>query len=86
MNEVINEKVSVITLFDCEKRVVLPKKIRWQGRDYFILKLSYHHKIKQGTITFHIFHVTDGNMDFRLSLNTDNLHWTLEEVCDGTTN
>lgn len=84
MNEVINEKISVITLFNRETREVTPKKIRWQGRDYLITRLTYHHKIKQGRTTLHIFHVTDDNLDFRLSLDTENLQWTLEEVCDGT--
>lgn len=83
MNEIINEKISVITLFDTIKGIVIPKKIRWQGRNYLIQKLTYHHKLQEGKYINHIFHVTDGNLDFRLRLNTENLHWILEEVTDG---
>jgi len=84
MYEAIYEKISVLSLFDHEKGVVIPKKIRWKGRIYTIIKLSYHHKIRQGQNLLHIFHVTDGVMDFRLRLDTHNLHWMLEEISDGT--
>lgn len=86
MNSVIDEKVSVITLFDKIKGTVVPKKLKWQGREYLITKLTYHHKIREGRTTFHIFHVTDGDLDFRLRLDTENLHWILEEVCDDAIN
>jgi hypothetical protein len=80
MTEPIMEKISVITVYNRQTGAVMPYKIRWQGRDYVMKKLSYHHKIRQGRTIMHIFHVTDGAMDFRLSLDTDSLHWMLEEV------
>jgi len=83
MHEIINEKISVISLYNRETGVVIPKKIRWQAKEYLIKSLSYHHKVRIGRNLLHIFHVTDGNLDFRLSLNTDNLQWCLEEVSDG---
>lgn len=86
MNEIINEKVSVICSYNRETGLVMPRKIHWQGRDYLIKKLTYCHKIRQGRTLLHVFHVTDGMMDFCLRLDTNNLHWTLEEVCDGTAN
>jgi hypothetical protein len=82
MQEVINEKVSVIFSYNRETGLTMPKKLRWQGRDYSITRLSYHHCLKEGKALFHIFHVTDGHIDFRLRLNTDNLHWILEEIYD----
>lgn len=84
MHEVIQEKVSVLTAYDRMKGIVLPKKIRWQGREYCINKLGYYHKRKTGRIIFHIFDVTDGTLSFRLACNSETLHWTLEEVSDGT--
>jgi len=86
MNEMINEKVSVISSYDRMKGFVMPKKMRWQGKDYILIKLTYHHKIREGRNIQHIFHVTDGSMDFRLRLDSETLHWTLEEVTDGTAN
>lgn len=84
MNEVVNEKVSVITVYNREKGSVMPYKMRWQGRSIFFTRLTYYHRVRKGRSIFHIFHVTDNAMDFRLSLDGELLHWTLEEVCDGT--
>ena len=84
MHELINEKISVISAYNRQTGLVIPLKLHWQGRDYLIKKLSYYHRIRQGKLLLHIFHVTDGVMDFRLSLNSENLHWILEEVTDGT--
>jgi len=85
MNQQIFEKVSVITSYNHEKNQAIPYKIRWRLREYFIKKLSYHHKMRQGRDLFHIFHVTDGNLDFKLHFNTEDLTWILEEVSDGNT-
>lgn len=84
MNEIINERVSVLFSYDRVKGVVMPRKMRWQGRDYIFVKQSYHHMVRVGRTLLHIFHVTDGATDFRLRLNTETLHFTLEEVSDGT--
>lgn len=86
MTGLINEKVSVVTVFDHQapKNVVLPWKIKWHGRIYTVHKLGYHHTLREGRKLLHIFSVTDGNLDFRLRLDTETLHWTLEEICDGT--
>lgn len=84
MQELINEKISVTSSYNRQTGLVIPLKLHWQRRDYLIKKLSYYHRIRQGRILLHVFHVTDGVMDFRLSLNSENLHWLLEEVTDGT--
>lgn len=86
MQELINEKVSVISSYNRQTGLVTPRKIHWQGKDYLVEKLTYYHRIRQGRLLLHIFHVTDGVMDFRLSLNSENLHWKLEEITDGTAN
>jgi len=85
MNEKVFEKISVITSYNVEKNQVIPHKIRWQLRDYFIKKLSYYHKVRDGRTLLHIFDVTDGNLDFRLRFNSDDLTWMLEEISDGYT-
>jgi len=81
-NEKINEKISVITVFNQETGLVMPKKIHWRNRDYLIKNLAYYHRVHQGKKIIHVFNVTDGNLDFRLSLDGENLHWTLEEIYD----
>lgn len=84
MQEQINEKVSIITKYDRTNGSIIPLKMRWQGRDYTMKSVSYHHKMMEGKKLLHIFHVTDEVSDFRLRLDTDTLHWTLEEVYDAT--
>ena len=84
MSEPINEKITVLSVYDRMNGRVMPRKMRWQGRMYRLTKLAYYHKIRQGRTVIHVFHVTDGTMDFRLSCNSENLHWTLEEVSDGS--
>jgi hypothetical protein len=84
MQEKIFEKISVIFSYNAEKNKNFPYKIRWRLRDYFIKKLAYHHKVRQGRELLHIFHVTDGNLDFRIRFNTEDLNWILEEVSDGS--
>lgn len=83
MNEAIFEKVSVLSYYSQEKNQTFPYKMSWRQRDYFLKKISYHYQIREGRSLFHIFHVTDGNLDFRLKFETENLSWILEEVSDG---
>ena len=81
--EIIQERVSVITKYDRAAGTVMPVKVRWQTKDYLMQKLGYYHRVRQGRTVQHIFHVTDGALDFRLRLDSDTLHWTLEQVSDG---
>jgi predicted transcriptional regulator len=83
MNEIINEKVSVITKYDRMTGVNLPVKLLWQGRERRIIKLGFHHTKREGRKLLHIFTVTDGHLAYYLSLDTETLHWTLMEVSDG---
>jgi len=83
MVETINEKVSVITVFDSIKKVVMPRKIRWQGKEYTITKLGFHHTVREGRKLLHKFAVSTGAIDFRLSFDSETMHWLLEEVSDG---
>ena len=83
MNEKINEKVSVITIYDNEKRTTLPYIIKWQGKKYTVNKIGYHHTQREGRTLKHIFSVCNDSMAFRLNFDTDNLSWTLEAVSDG---
>ncbi len=84
MLEKILEKVEVITLFRLtpkpETRIY---KLRWRGREYLITNLAYHYKVWDGRTRLHKFAVSTGSLDFRLSYDTENLFWILEEVTDG---
>jgi len=75
--------VSVSLCFDDRKNQVFPKWIVWNNRLYPIAKVGLHHTFRQGRTLYHVFSVVSKTLFFRLSLNTDNLHWRLEEVADG---
>lgn len=86
MQERINERVDVISVYQRLSGKIIPARIRWSGRDFTITKVGFHHTVHEGRTLFHIFSVTDGTTFFKLRLNTENLHWTLEEVNDGLAN
>ncbi len=86
MTQKISEPVSVSLTFDSKKRKVFPKWIVWSGRLYPILKIGFHHTYHQGKILYHVFSVTSKSLFFRLVLNTENLHWRVEEISDGLPN
>lgn len=85
MREVINQEVSVVSYFSARKRLSLPHLISWQGREYGVAEIGFHHTIRRGDTLHHIYELVDGERTvwMRLNLNTDNLHWTLEAVSDG---
>lgn len=84
MNEVINEPVSIVMVYNAVQQTVKPVKMLWRGREYQIEKIGYHHKEKQGNTLFHIFSVTSQNTAFKLQLDTETLHWKLQELYDTT--
>ncbi len=83
MNEIINEKVSVISKYDKTRGTFLPVKLQWQGKVRLITQIGFHHTKRQGRKLIHIFSVTDTSLCYYLSLDTETLHWILLEVSDG---
>jgi len=83
MIQKISEPISVSFTFDSEKRAVRPRALVWNGRLYGVVKVGLHHTFRQGTTLYHVFSVASKNLFFRLVLNTENLHWRLEEISDG---
>jgi hypothetical protein len=83
MSEIINEKVSVVSVYDRNSGKVMPCKIKWQGRVYLVKKVGLHYPVREGRKLVHIFSVlTENNTSFKLRLDTETLHWILEEVID----
>lgn len=86
MIEKVSLPVSVTLLFDHRLRKVVPVSLVWEGRTYPVLKVGLHHTYRQGRTLFHVFSVASAELFFRLVLNTDTLHWQLEEIADGLPN
>ncbi|HLE48626.1 MAG TPA: hypothetical protein VI819_01140 [Patescibacteria group bacterium] len=85
MLDKISLPVSVSLIFDSTKRSVYPKSLVWNGRKYPILKIGLHHTYRTGKVLFHVFSVASDTLFFRLVLNTETLHWRLEEIADSFT-
>lgn len=83
MIEKIDIPVSVSFTFDSGNCRVSPKALVWNGRLYGVKKVGLHHTFRKGRTLFHVFSVASKSMFFRIVLNTDNLHWRLEEISDG---
>jgi hypothetical protein len=75
--------VSVSLAYDSKKTRVYPKWVVWNNRLYPVVKVGLHHTYREGRTLFHVFSVSSKSLFFRLVLNTDNLHWRLEEISDG---
>ena len=74
--------IGVLSIYDSRRRKFFPYKLKWNNRYYRVDKVCYHHMIREGRTPIHIFHVTGGNLDFRISFNTETLTWNLEEIYD----
>lgn len=83
MIEKVSAPISVRLAFDHTTRRVIPKWVTWEGRVYPIEKVGLHHTYRAGRTLFHVFSVASKTLFFRLVLNTDTLHWRLEEISDG---
>lgn len=83
MIQKVSEPVSVELISDHIKLKVFPEWIIWNNRSYPVVKVGLHHTYRQGRTLYHVFSVTSETLFFRLVLNTDNLHWKLEEISDG---
>ncbi|MFZ2152480.1 MAG: hypothetical protein WAV41_00280 [Microgenomates group bacterium] len=79
---VINSPVSVISSYNHHLKSVAPRKVLWAGKEYLITKTGLHHTHRIGRTLFHVFSVTANHTFLRLTLNTDNLFWQLDEVED----
>jgi hypothetical protein len=83
MIEKISTPVSVSLAYDHKKKAVFPRWLLWDGKLYSIIKVGLHHTYRQGRTLFHVFSVSSKTLFFRLVLDTETLHWRLEEISDG---
>lgn len=86
MIQKVNVPISVTSHYDHKTRKIVVVSVLWEGRDYPIVKLGLHHTYRSGRTLYHVFSVASETIFFRLVLNTDTLHWTLEEIADDLAN
>lgn len=86
MIQKIDAPISVDLYFDHKQRIVTPRSLVWEAREYKIIKIGFHHTVRAGRTLFHVFSVECPTLFFRLVLDTDTLHWRVEEISDGESN
>ena len=81
MRESLHEPVSVVFYYNATRQHVQPYMLTWQNRDYRLGKVDFWHKTWKGKTLIHHFSLSDteGTMYFKLALDCDVLHWTIEE-------
>ncbi len=79
----ISEPVSVSLSYNHATQKVIPRAVIWQNRLYAVKKLGLHHTYRAGRVLYHVFSVATPTLFFRLVLDTETLHWKLEEISDG---
>ncbi len=76
MAEPINEKIEV-------GMNAYPRWVKWKNRVYKVERVGLHHTYRKGRTLYHIYSIATKTLFMRLSLDTDDLSWRLEEVESG---
>lgn len=82
MLQKINASVSVLTNFQASTGKTIPRAILWNKRVHKVTKIGLHHTFREGRTLYHVFSVASKTIFFRLILNTENLHWKLDQIAD----
>jgi len=82
MIQKINAPVSVNLSYDSLNKKVSINEVIWNNKIYPIVKLGLHHFFRRGRTLYHVFSVASENLFFRLILNSETLHWNLEQIAD----
>lgn len=86
MTQKISEPVSVKMIFDHLLGKAKPEQILWHNKIYPVTQVGLRHVVRDGRKLYHIFSLVSNAIFLRLSLDTEKLSWTLEEVSDGVAN
>lgn len=83
MIQKLNVPVSVSLVYNHKMQKVAPYWVVWEGKTYKITKIGLHHTFREGRVLYHVFSVETPTLFLRLVLDTETLHWKLEEIADG---
>lgn len=74
--------VRIILDFNPQCQFPTPLFIFWKNEKHKIEKLGMYYKYKKGTVTIHMFEVCSKDLQFKLSLDSSNLKWFIEDIYD----
>lgn len=81
----VNKDVSIVAYYFRQGPKHLrcfPKKMEWAGRSVIFTEQGLRHPTRQGMRMIHIFDMTDGQADYRLEFDAEQLTWRLIYIAD----
>lgn len=81
----INKDVNIVAYYfknSSERLRCFPKRMEYDGRRVDFTETGLVHPTKQGQRTIHVFDMTDGNADYRLEFDAQQLTWKLIAITD----
>lgn len=81
----INKDVSVVAYYfkNAGSRLrCYPKRIEYEGKSIVFTEMGMRHPTKKGERMIHVFDMTDGQADYRLEFDAQQLTWTLIAITD----
>ena len=81
----INQDVNIVAYYFHNKGRRLrcfPKSMEWNHRRIVFTETGMVHPTKKGQRMVHMFDMTDGQADYRLEFDAEQLTWTLVSISD----
>lgn len=81
----INKDVNIVAYYfrsNSARLRCFPKRMEWDGKQITFTETGLRHPTKKGARMVHIFDMTDGNADYRLEFDAEQLTWTLVSISD----
>jgi len=78
--------VDVLFSFNGREQYARPVRLTWEDTDYFLGAVQFWYAEHKGAVLVHHYRVSDehGDYTFELSLETENLTWSLDKVTKAT--
>lgn len=81
----INKDVNIVAFYfknGLRRLRCFPKRMEYNGRQVTFTETGMIHPTKKGERLVHIFDMTDGQADYRLEFDAQNLNWKLVHIAD----
>jgi hypothetical protein len=81
----INKDVNIVAYYfknSARRLRCFPKRMEYDGKQINFTETGLVHPTKQGQRMIHVFDMTDGNADYRLEFDAQDLSWKLIAITD----
>jgi hypothetical protein len=81
----INKDVNIVAYYfknSTQRLRCFPKRMEYEGKTVNFTETGLVHPTKKGQRMIHVFDMTDGNADYRLEFDAQDLSWKLIYITD----